>query len=384
MGSSSSAGIRTHPRATCSRHAGRNTRRLVVSSGWFGAQPTHQLWDYEGSCVRQLSLEELQLLHRLSFGHRNQRSYLIVLYTADSPACQAFEQEVERLASGLRHERAFVAAALDVSQQKAATFASNMLGVSHVPAVLLYPEAARGCLKFLGPDMSAPGMLAAINKARRTALPATAASPGAADWQLQEAAVPLAVTAVRAAALSGDREAVVASLQQQLAPMKPTPLSAPQAGGYWTQGRAAFWGGLLLCSLLLLAWDLKLADAWEDWCLARRQAARARGKKFSAQENLDDMVSLMMNGLQQRVTGMTAAAAGDDSGGVAAQQQQQQQQQQQEQQQEQQQGQTIAAAQGVPADEPSNGQPQTPLQQQQGQDLTMKQQRTGSWVLDQT
>jgi hypothetical protein len=61
-----------------------------------------------------------------------------------------FTLQVERLASGLRHERAFVAAALDVSQQKAATFASNMLGVSHVPAVLLYPEAARGCLKFLG------------------------------------------------------------------------------------------------------------------------------------------------------------------------------------------------------------------------------------------
>jgi hypothetical protein len=81
-----------------------------------------------------------------------------------------------------------------------------------------------------GPDMSAPGMLAAINNARRTALPRTSTSPGAADWELQEAAVPLAVTAVHAAALSGDREAVVASLQQQLAPMKPTPLSAAQVG----------------------------------------------------------------------------------------------------------------------------------------------------------
>lgn len=50
--------------------------------------------DYQGSSVRQLSLEDLQLLHRLSFGHRNQRSYLIILYRSDSPACQAFEQEV--------------------------------------------------------------------------------------------------------------------------------------------------------------------------------------------------------------------------------------------------------------------------------------------------
>jgi hypothetical protein len=63
--------------------------------------------------------------------------------------------QVERLASGLRHELAFVAAALDVSEQKAATFASNMLGVLHVPAVLLYPEAARGCLKFLGGGLAA-------------------------------------------------------------------------------------------------------------------------------------------------------------------------------------------------------------------------------------
>jgi hypothetical protein len=54
------------------------------------------------------------------------------------------------LASGLRHEPAFVAAALDVSSQEAATFVSQMLKVDSVPSVLLYPEAARGCLKFLG------------------------------------------------------------------------------------------------------------------------------------------------------------------------------------------------------------------------------------------
>jgi hypothetical protein len=159
--------------------------------------------------------------------------------------------------------------------------------------------------------------------------------------------------------------------------------------GYWTQGRAAFWGGLLLCSLLLLAWDLKLADAWEDWCLARRQAARARGKKFSVQENLDDMVSLMMNGLQQRVTGMAAAAAvdGDGAGGAAQQQQQQQQQQQrdpQQQRQAQQEQREAAAMEGSTDGEVSSSPPQGTSQQQQRQDLTMKQQSSGSWVLDQT
>lgn len=52
--------------------------------------------DYSGSSVKELSLRELELLHRLSFGHRNQRSYLVVLYKPDSPACQAFEAEVCR------------------------------------------------------------------------------------------------------------------------------------------------------------------------------------------------------------------------------------------------------------------------------------------------
>lgn len=58
--------------------------------------------------------------------------------------------QVERLASGLRHEPAFVTAALDVSSSEATQFVSNMLKVDSVPSVLLYPEAARGCLKFLG------------------------------------------------------------------------------------------------------------------------------------------------------------------------------------------------------------------------------------------
>lgn len=49
---------------------------------------------YDGSAVKQLSLRELELLHRLSFGHRNQRSYLVVLYKPGCPACQAFEAEV--------------------------------------------------------------------------------------------------------------------------------------------------------------------------------------------------------------------------------------------------------------------------------------------------
>lgn len=72
--------------------------------------------------------------------------------------------------------------------------------------------------------MSAEGMLTAINNARRKALPAIAQSPGASEWELLDPTTPLALTALRAAAATGDREAVLATLQQQMAPIKPTPL----------------------------------------------------------------------------------------------------------------------------------------------------------------
>jgi hypothetical protein len=73
-----------------------------------------------------------------------------------------------------------------------------------------------------------------------------------------------------------------------------------QATGVWNQGRMTLWGAILLASLAFLAWDLKLADAWEDWCLTKRQAARIRGKKFTLQENMDDLTTLMLTGLQQQ------------------------------------------------------------------------------------
>lgn len=54
-----------------------------------------------------------------------------------------------------------------------------------------------------------------------------------------------------------------------------------------------------------MAWDLKLADLWEDWCLARRQAARLQGKTFTAQENLDDVVTYMMKSLSGQGQGQS-------------------------------------------------------------------------------
>jgi hypothetical protein len=97
---------------------------------------------------------------------------------------------------------------------------------------------------------------------------------------------------------------------------------ALQASSFWGQGRAQLWAGLLLCSLLFLAWDLKLSDWWEDWCLERRKAARLQGRKFTAQENLDDIVTYVMKSVtgnleqppQQQQQQQPAAAAADLAG----------------------------------------------------------------------
>lgn len=64
--------------------------------------------DYQGSSVLSLPLEAAQALHRHSFGHRNQRTYALVVYDPACPACTAAEGPVEALASGLSHEPGLV------------------------------------------------------------------------------------------------------------------------------------------------------------------------------------------------------------------------------------------------------------------------------------
>jgi hypothetical protein len=107
--------------------------------------------------------------------------------------------------------------------------------------------------------MSAQGMLAAINNARSKAMPATTDRPGAAQWQLLEAATPLAVTSFRAAAASGSTDAMVASLQQQMQPIEPTPLTLTQAS---VRGSCC--------------WCCCLRGGVQDWLLTPTHCTRAR------------------------------------------------------------------------------------------------------------
>lgn len=66
------------------------------------------------------------------------------------------------------------------------------------------------------------------------------------------------------------------------------------AGGYWTQGKIAFWAWVVFLGVVGYVWDTRLASVWDDWCLARRQAARQQGRKFTLQENVDDFVALLL------------------------------------------------------------------------------------------
>jgi hypothetical protein len=75
---------------------------------------------------------------------------VLVVVDLRSAACAAIEAPVETLASGLAHERGITVMALDVSHPEAAQFAARILGVTALPAVLVYPEAAPGCLAYRG------------------------------------------------------------------------------------------------------------------------------------------------------------------------------------------------------------------------------------------
>lgn len=50
--------------------------------------------DYPGSCVSTIQLDSFKVFHRQSFGHRNHRTFVVVLYDPASRACRKAEYEV--------------------------------------------------------------------------------------------------------------------------------------------------------------------------------------------------------------------------------------------------------------------------------------------------
>jgi hypothetical protein len=150
-----------------------------------------------------------------------------------------------------------------------------------------------------GTDLSPRALLAAINALRARAL------PGARPYELRHGVDPLARPLDGAATVLADRGGL-----QEVAVLDTVPLTPP-APGYWGPGKAALWAGLLGVSLLFWAWDAGLGDRWEAWQLARRVRLRREGKRaFSAAENVDDILSLLL----ARGVRDAAEAAADRSG----------------------------------------------------------------------
>eukprot|EP00983_Pelagomonas_calceolata_P048613 1141135-Pelagomonas_calceolata.AAC.6 len=52
------------------------------------------LWAYPGTRVQEFNLETFRFMHKLSYGHRNRRTFVVVLYDPSMPACQNIEFEV--------------------------------------------------------------------------------------------------------------------------------------------------------------------------------------------------------------------------------------------------------------------------------------------------
>ncbi len=110
----------------------------------------HASTDYAGSRVLPANVQQLQVLQRRSFGHRNLRTYFVVVADSRSTACQAVEASIEQLALGLGHEGGIAVMALDAADAAAAQFAARILNVGSLPAVLVYPEGAPGFLAYRG------------------------------------------------------------------------------------------------------------------------------------------------------------------------------------------------------------------------------------------
>jgi hypothetical protein len=66
----------------------------LMTSCTMGNHSYHCPEGYDGTCVKPVELDSLRLMHRMSFGHRNWRTNVVVVYSPDRPECQAIEFEV--------------------------------------------------------------------------------------------------------------------------------------------------------------------------------------------------------------------------------------------------------------------------------------------------
>ncbi|KAG2426981.1 hypothetical protein HXX76_012765 [Chlamydomonas incerta] len=336
-------------------------RRVCAAAASSKTAAARDLWSYDSSAVSSIQLESFKVFHRLSFGHRNARTYVIVVYDPASRACRAMETEVERLATGLRHCPTVRVAKLDASSPEAAAFLNAAFGgrlaERRLPAVLLYPEAATGYVRLKGRYATAEDMLRGINRMYGVSLPhraplelqglpeialtgeAVAAGMEAAqDPELMKAALDRKkrrdqfrqlledvadardAAAAKAAAVDGPAAGVVAAAaagEQRAASVSVAPAAA--GAGYWTRDKAMLWGALVVISALTFAWDAGLSAVWDRWQLERRQRKRARGVQYDKEQDMEDLGTILYDGLaEDRVLVPRDSSSSSTTAGAAA------------------------------------------------------------------
>ncbi|GLC37454.1 hypothetical protein PLESTF_001450600 [Pleodorina starrii] len=291
---------------------------------------------YDGSCVSTIQLDSFKIFHRLSFGHRNHRTFVVVVYDPASPSCRAAEYEVERLATGLRHAPSVVVAKLNAADPDTRAFLSGTFPsislTDQLPAVLLYPEAATGYIRLKGRSPTAEDVLRGINKMYGMALPLRRqlelrdvpgdelvhrvyGGPEGLGRQrrkeqfrrlLEEVAEAREQAAVAAVAAT---DGVAAEGGVGVAGVPPPAAAAREAavvaapttalpGSYWSREKATVWGVVAGLSLLAFSWDMWLAAAWDRWQLERRQRKRARGVQFGREQDLLDLGTMLVDRLE--------------------------------------------------------------------------------------
>ncbi|GAX83973.1 hypothetical protein CEUSTIGMA_g11397.t1 [Chlamydomonas eustigma] len=265
------------------------------SISWRCRSHTRDLWGYPQTNVQAIDLPSFRLMHRASFSHRNWRSYVVVVYVPGSTKCAEIEYEVERLATGLMHEPNVVVTKLNaLSSTDAFTFCNSVLETKKYPSILLYPEGSPGCMKFMGGDITAEGILSALNGCYKHVLGHRQA--------LALMDVPpkdLKVSMLSVEEVKEQRPQPLVLQDKELQQVRVVQTLLEKNAEYWTGGKVLFWSFVVLFSVGSFIWD-KWGEDWLDRReLLRRQQERKEGKVYDEETNAEDLLSLNLIGAQQ-------------------------------------------------------------------------------------
>ena len=245
--------------------------RLVACDAADDSSATSQPW----SSVKQLDLSSYRIMHKDSFSHRNLKTYIVAVHVTGSRACLAAEEEMAKLANGLRNEPQIVCASLNALESREHfSFCTSVLHVKSYPTILLYPEGSPGLLRYGGDEVTAKGLVEALNGSFR------------ATGNSRRVTLDLEESAQGSRLLTRSIESERMSMAEAAASLK------SEASSYWSPGKSLFWGFVLFFAISSFVWDQWL----EDWVAMRqleaRQKARKMGKDFDEATTEEDLMNM--------------------------------------------------------------------------------------------